>query len=115
MIVETIGTPALALAYGASICLLYRAFARPMMLIAPVGRMALTSYLTHSMAGVVVFYGMGFGFYGRVSLTLALGLCALLFVAQIVVSRLWLRMAAFGPAEWIWRMFTYRRRFTLLR
>ena len=26
------------------------------------------------------------------------------------VSRLWLSYGAFGPAEWLWRMFTYRRR-----
>jgi uncharacterized protein len=35
------------------------------------------------------------------------------FGAQIVMSRLWLERAAFGPAEWIWRMFTYRRRVAL--
>jgi uncharacterized protein len=35
------------------------------------------------------------------------------FGAQIVMRRLWLERAAFGPAEWIWRMFTYRRRVAL--
>lgn len=115
MAVETIATPGLALAYGAAICLLYRSFASPMRVFAPVGRMALTSYLTHSVAGVIGFYGIGWGFYGRVSLPVALAGCVAAFALQIVISRWWLSIAAFGPAEWLWRQFTYRRRFPLMR
>jgi uncharacterized protein len=115
MTVETIATPALALAYAAAICLLYRSFPAAMRLAAPVGRMALTSYLTHSVAGVIAFYGIGFGYYGRLSLPVALAGCVGVFLIQIVVSRWWLSIAAFGPAEWLWRTFTYRRRFALLR
>ena len=37
------------------------------------------------------------------------------FGLQLVASRLWLSRALFGPAEWIWRTFTYRRRFALFR
>ena len=40
---ETIATPALALAYGAAICLAFRRFRGLLMPLAPVGRMALTS------------------------------------------------------------------------
>jgi len=115
MTVETIATPALALAYGAAICLLYRSFPALMRAVAPVGRMALTSYLTHSVVGVLGFYGIGLGFYGRMSLPVALAGCVALFGLQIVASRLWLSVAAFGPAEWLWRTFTYRRRFALMR
>jgi uncharacterized protein len=115
MIAESIATPGLALAYGATICLLFRRFRAPMIAIAPVGRMALTSYLTHSIAGVVVFYGIGFGYVGRVSLTVSMALCVSFWLLQIAVSRIWLSFAQFGPAEWLWRCFTYRRRFRLLR
>jgi uncharacterized protein len=115
MAVETIATPALALAYGATICLLYRSRPARMRVVAPVGRMALTSYLTHSVVGVLGFYGIGLGFYGRVSVPIALAGCVALFAVQIVVSRLWLSFLAFGPAEWLWRTFTYRRRFALRR
>jgi uncharacterized protein len=83
--------------------------------VAPVGRMALTSYLTHSIVGVIGFYGIGLGFYGRVSLPVALAGCVAVFAVQIAASRLWLSIAAFGPAEWLWRTFTYRRRVALLR
>jgi uncharacterized protein len=115
MTVETIATPLLALAYGATICRLYRSRPKAMLIVAPVGRMALTSYLTHSIVGVLGFYGIGLGYYGRVSLSVAIAGCFALFAVQIVVSRLWLTYASFGPAEWLWRTFTYRRRFPLFR
>ena len=83
-----------------------RSFAAP-------GRMALTNYLMHSLVGLAVFYGLGFGWYGTLSLTSALVFAVALFVLQIALSLAWLRIAAFGPAEWLWRMFTYRRRFPL--
>jgi uncharacterized protein len=34
---------------------------------------------------------------------------------QMAVSRWWLSRAAFGPAEWLWRMMTYGRRVPLMR
>jgi uncharacterized protein len=114
-IVESIATPLLALAYGAAICLLFRRFQGALIVLAPAGRMALTNYLLQSVAGVVLFYGLGFGLYGRVSLTVALAGCAAFFALQVVLSRAWLAFAAFGPAEWLWRMFTYRRRFPLVQ
>ena len=115
MIVESVGTPVLALAYAAAICLLFRQAPRVMVILAPAGRMALTNYLTHSIAGVAIFYGIGGGLYGRVSLTMAIGGCFVFFALQVVASRAWLSIARFGPAEWVWRMFTYRRRFALFR
>jgi uncharacterized protein len=114
-IVESIGTPALSLAYAASICLLYRRFSRWMRVLAPAGRMALTNYLMHSIAGIVIFYGIGFGWYGHVSLTIALAGCVAFYALQIVLSGVWLSAAQFGPVEWLWRMFTYRRSFALFR
>jgi uncharacterized protein len=114
-VLQSLGTPALALAYAAALCLLYRRVPGPMLALAPVGRMALTNYLAQSVAGVVIFYGIGFRMFGRVSLTVALAGAVVFFVLQMVASRLWLSRALFGPAEWLWRAFTYRRRFALFR
>ena len=69
----------------------------------------------HSVAGMIIFYSFGFGLFGRVSLTLALAGALVFFVFQIFISRWFLARAQFGPAEWLWRMFTYRQRFALLR
>jgi uncharacterized protein len=115
--IESIATPTLSLAYAAAVCLMFQAPAakRVLMWIAPTGRMALSNYLLHSIASVIVFYGIGFGLYARFSLAVLLPTCAAFFVIQTLASALWLRIAWFGPAEWLWRQFTYGRRFALLR
>ncbi len=115
LIVESIATPALTLAYGAGLCLLFRRSRAPLNMLAPAGRMALTNYLVQSIVGVVIFYGIGFGQYGRVSLTVLLVGSLAFCVVQSIVSRIWLAFAAYGPAEWAWRMFTYGRRLPLRR
>jgi uncharacterized protein len=114
-IMQSISAPALALAYAAGLCLLFRRAPGPMRALAPAGRMALTNYLAQSVAGVLIFYGIGFRMFGRVSLATALAGCLVFFGLQMIASGLWLSVAFFGPAEWLWRTFTYRRRFALFR
>ena len=75
--------------------------------LAPVGRMALTNYLTHSVLYVVLFTGVGFGLYGAVGPALCLVFSVAIFGAQIAFSRWWLARYRFGPAEWLWRTLTY--------
>src|SRR5690606_36580248 len=78
--------------------------------LAPVGRMALSNYLTHSVVGVALFYG-GALCIGRRGGTVAIWLAWLaLFGAQIAISRWWLARCRFGPMEWLWRSLTYGRR-----
>jgi uncharacterized protein len=106
-VLQSIGAPALAIAYAAGLCLLFMWRRRMVMPLAPAGRMALTNYLGQSVAGVLIFYSPGLELFGRVSLTIALAGCVAFFALQCAASRLWLSMAAFGPAEWLWRSFTY--------
>jgi uncharacterized protein len=77
--------------------------------------MALTNYLMHSLAGVAIFYGIGLGLFGRVPFALAIAGAVVFFAMQVVMSRMWLARASFGPVEWLWRMFTYQRRVSLFR
>jgi len=78
--------------------------------LAPVGRMALSNYLTHSVVGVALFYGVALGIGPRGG-TVAIWLAWLaLFGAQIAISRWWLARYRFGPMEWLWRSLTYGRR-----
>jgi uncharacterized protein len=114
-IVKTLGVPVLSLGYAAALCLLFARSATLRRAFAPAGQMALTNYLMHSVAALIVFYGIGFGLFGRVPLVLALSGAVAVFIVQMIASRAWLGIAAFGPAEWAWRMFTYRRRVRLLR
>jgi uncharacterized protein len=114
-IAKSVGAPALALAYGAGLTLLFQRARGLMRTLAPVGRMALTNYILQSVVGVLVFYGIGLGFFRRTPLTIAVAGALVLFAVQVCISRAWLSRAQFGPAEWLWRMFTYRRRFALRR
>lgn len=111
--VKSIGVPALSLGYAAGFCLLFQRVRGLRRAFAPAGQMALTNYLLHSVAAVAVFYGIGFGRWGRVPLVVAIAGAVAFFVLQMIASRLWLARATFGPAEWAWRMFTYRRRVPL--
>ena len=78
--------------------------------LAPVGRMALSNYLMHSLVGIAVFYGIGLGIGPRHGLQGVLVAFVLLFAVQIGLSRWWLARFRFGPVEWVWRSLTYRQR-----
>ena len=67
------------------------------------------------MFAIVIFYGIGFDLYGRVSLVIAVVIGCAIYAVQIVLSTFWVRRAAYGPVEWLWRQFTYGRRFPLWR
>ena len=102
----------LALAYACAI-LLWKRSARTETLTAPfaaAGRMAFTNYLTQSLILCLIFYGYGFGLFGRLDPATALLLVIPLYVAQLAFSLWWLRRYRFGPFEWLWRSLTYGRR-----
>jgi uncharacterized protein len=103
------GAVILALGYGALVVatLDVPVLGRALASVAPLGRMALTSYLTQSIVLGFVFYGYGLGLFGRLGEAAALGVAVVLYVAQAIASALWLRRYRFGPVEWAWRSFTY--------
>ena len=78
-------------------------------LFASLGQMALTNYLTESVVLGFIFYGYGFGLFGRLGSASALLIGIALYIGQLVFSRLWLRHYRFGPVEWLWRSLTYGR------
>ena len=114
-IVKSIGVPVLSLGYAAGFCLLFQRSRGLRRAFAPAGQMALTNYLLQSVAALAIFYGIGFGLFGRVPLVICLPGAIAFFGLQMFVSRAWLSRAAFGPAEWLWRMFTYRHAVPLFR
>ena len=80
-----------------------------------VGRMALSNYLAHSIVLTTVFYGYGLGLYGRVDRPFQLVFVLAMWALQLWWSPLWLERYRFGPAEWLWRTLTYRRRQAMRR
>ncbi len=105
-----VGAPALCLVYvSALVLLMHRPLARSLLTpLAPVGRMALSNYLLQSLICTTVFYGYGFGLFGRVGPAQGLVLTVVIFGMQIVLSNIWLRILPYGPAELLWRRLTYR-------
>ena len=77
-------------------------------LLAPVGRMALTNYVSQSLVLTTLFYGYGFGL-AKVGALAALALAVVIFSLQVGLSTLWLRRFRFGPLEWLWRSLSYGR------
>ena len=117
VVAASIGVPLLALGYAALLALVFSSAAGKR-LVAPLGwagRMALTNYLMHSVIMVTIFYGIGFGWFGRLGPSVTTGLALLICLVQVPLSAAWLTRFQFGPVEWLWRQFTYRRRMPLRR
>lgn len=76
--------------------------------LAAAGRMPLTNYLLQTVICTAIFYGWGFGFWGKTTtseqMLLALGI---FFLIQVPLSIAWFRRFDFGPVEYLWRRLTY--------
>jgi uncharacterized protein len=103
---------AMTLFYVATFALLFlRPRWQPRLLrFAPVGQMALSTYVGQTIVGTLVFFGFGLGLLGRIGngVTIPMGLA--LFAIQAWACRAWLRRFRFGPLEWAWRSLTWLRR-----
>ena len=105
------GKYTLGYAYLAGLALLYdgghlKGFFKAL---APVGRMAMTNYLMHSVVFTLVFNSYGLGLMGRFGETITFLMGLSLFLIQIPLSKWWLTRFRFGPCEWLWRTLTYRK------
>lgn len=118
LVLMWVGVAALAGAYLAAIVLLMQhpACRRALRWLGPVGRMALSNYLLHSVFFLLfldrIEFGpvtLGLGWLGGLGASGCLGLAAVLFLLQVFISRWWLSAFRFGPVEWLWRSLTYGR------
>ena len=109
VVMQAIGVPMLALGYAATVGLLVVDGRRLINAFAPVGRMALTNYLMHSIICVVLSYGFGFALWWRVGPATAMAIAVAIILVQIPLSAWWLSRFRFGPVEYVWRRLTYGR------
>jgi len=109
-----VAVPLLAAGYVAAVVVWFESEAGRRLLapFAHVGRMALTNYLTQGFVIAFVLFGVGPGLAlaGRVGTCVLTAIVVLVFVAQMLFSRWWLRRRQYGPAEWVWRTLTYGKR-----
>lgn len=108
-IAYALGVAPFALAYVGTFMLCFQtAFGKKIMsVVSPVGRMAFSNYITHSLVCNFVFLGAGLGYGGQVGPFFLTIFGIILFVLQIVISTIWLRYYNYGPVEWLWRSLTY--------
>ncbi|MFO7924138.1 MAG: DUF418 domain-containing protein [Bacteroidales bacterium] len=78
-------------------------------LMSPVGRMALTNYLMHSIICTTLFLSYGFGLFSQITAWQGVLLTIVIFGIQIYYSKVWLKYFDYGPFEWLWRSLTYGR------
>ncbi|MEU7738900.1 DUF418 domain-containing protein [Nonomuraea sp. NPDC049158] len=97
--------------YICALLVLLRTALRPALqaIYAPLGRMALTNYLTATILVLAVQRVIG-GSPDNWSLTMVVGIAAAILCTQWVWSTLWLRRYRFGPLEWLWRWATWGHR-----
>ena len=112
-----VGVLGMALFYASTIINLYRSgkWASLMESFRNVGCMTLSNYLTQTIIYVIVFYNIGFGLLGDFSFGLIWLSSFAVYALQVVFSRWWLSRFYFGPAEWVWRQLTYKKRFKFRR
>ena len=72
-----------------------------------VGRMALTNYLTQTLLGVLVLTTL-LGDVDSMNRRVVLSFVFAVWALQLWWSQAWLSHFLFGPAEWLWRVATYR-------
>jgi uncharacterized protein len=75
--------------------------------LAPVGRMALTNYLTQTILCITLFYGAGLGFGGNIGPVVFVPIAIGIYLLQIIYSNWWFKHFNYGPFEWVWRQLTY--------
>jgi uncharacterized protein len=108
-VMERFGGIALAAGYASGIVGLTSVPAGQRMLAwaAPVGRMAFTNYLGQSLILGWIFYGYGFGLFGKLSVSAAFTVGVVIYAMQAAVSAWWLGRYQYGPVEWLWRSLMY--------
>lgn len=109
--VEQAGLLGLVSAYvGVAVLLIQRPrWRRVLGVVAPAGRMPLTTYYSQSVICTFVFYGWGLGQAGQIGVAGTVGLALVIFAGQVAIAHLWLRSFRFGPLEWLWRTAVYLR------
>ena len=102
-----LGTVPLAMGYAALLAIIYKKI--PFLNgFAFVGKMALSNYLFQTALAIIIFYGIGFSFAGKLGFTVIILIALSVYSLQVLFSKWWLKSHAFGPMEWLWRQLTYK-------
>lgn len=104
-----IGGTVLAIGYIALFSLLFRSAKEQSWTKAfsNLGKMSLSNYLLQSIICTTIFYGYGFGLFGKLGVTLGIVLALVIFTLQLLASNWYMQRFANGPVETVVRRFIY--------
>ncbi|WP_249717856.1 DUF418 domain-containing protein [Paenibacillus sp. J45TS6] len=106
---ETLGGSLLALGYIYAFALLYTRSHRPALIdrFEAVGRLSLTNYLMQSVICTTIYYGYGFGLFGRAGVFVGAVIAVAIYVFQLWISPIYLKKFHSGPVEHALRIWVY--------
>jgi len=111
-----LAAPAISVAYVALLLLLWPVLPGAISrLLQAAGRMSLSVYLLQSVVLSTLSYGYGLGLFSQLSPLPGTVLAISVWLALSLFSLAWLRVARFGPAEWVLRSVSYGYPQPLLR
>lgn len=103
-----LGAPLLALGYIFAFALLYTMEFNPLLaLFEKVGRLSLSNYLLQSIICTTIFYGYGFGLFGKIGVLNGILLAIVIYSLQVAISHWYLSHWKVGPVERLMRIGTY--------
>ncbi|MFD3759683.1 DUF418 domain-containing protein [Streptomyces sp. NPDC058622] len=107
-VVGAVTAPALTAAYVCGMLLLMKTArgAGIAALLAPAGRMALTNYLSQSLAMAFAFTAYGLALYDRLSPAVVVLGAVVLYAGQLALSTRLMARHRYGPVEWLLRAVT---------
>ena len=103
LMLATLIRPVMIAGWASLIVLLIRPGGALTTRIAAAGRMAFSNYLLTSLICTTLFYGYGFGLYGRLTRAELYLVVPAIWAAILLWSKLWLAHFRYGPLEWLWR------------
>ncbi|WP_236575836.1 MULTISPECIES: DUF418 domain-containing protein [Paenibacillus] len=106
---EMLGGFALSIGYIMGFSLLYTKFApSPLMeRFEAVGKLSLTNYLMQTVICTTLFYGYGFGWFGKLGVIFGCALSLVIYGVQLFASGWYMNRFKSGPVERVLRMWTY--------
>lgn len=108
LIIYSAGTYVLAIGYIALFAWLFSRYQTKMnYYFAPIGKLSLTNYLMQSIICTIIFYGYGFGLFGKLGVFVGILLSVIIYAIQLKASQLYLKRFSLGPIETILRWFVY--------
>ncbi|MEG2970592.1 MAG: DUF418 domain-containing protein [Akkermansia sp.] len=86
-----------------SLLSMWRPASRLLFLLAPIGKVTLTCYISQSIVFTFIYFGWGLGLASHWGAFISVISAILLFMIQGVICTIWLKYFKYGPLEWLWR------------